>query len=337
VRAAVLERFGEPLVVREAPDPMPGAGDVVVRVRRTGLCGTDLKIVSGALSYVRPPLIPGHEVAGELADDHGELRCGQRVACYLYESCEECRLCRLGEPTLCRALVRMGVHRDGGLGEYVRIPARNALPIADHVPFEEAATAMDAVLTPWRGLRSRARLREGETLLVVGAGGLGLSAVQVGVALGARVAVVDPSAPNRERAAAVGAELALEPADASGAVEWSGGGVDVAFDGSGAPTGFRTAIDALRPGGRLVAVGYQVGVDYAYDSSRVPLDEITIVGVRPGTREEAAEVLDALAQGSVRPTVMDAVPLDEVNEALDRLRAGDAVGRIVVDVAGGGA
>jgi propanol-preferring alcohol dehydrogenase len=337
VRAAVLERFGEPLVVREAPDPAAGPDDVIVRVRATGLCGTDLKIVSGALPYVKPPLIPGHEVAGELADDHGELRRGQRVACYLYESCGECRLCRLGEPTLCRALVRIGVHRDGGLGEYLRIPARNALPLEDHVPFELAATAMDAVLTPWRGLRSRARLRAGETLLVVGAGGLGLSAVQVGVALGARVAVVDPSAACRERAAELGAELALEPADAAGVVEWSAGGADVAFDGSGAPEGFRTAIDALRPGGRLVVVGYQMGVDYAYDSSRIPLDEITLVGVRPGTREEAVEVLDALARGTVRPAVMDAVPLDDVNAALDRLRAGEAVGRMVVDVTGGGA
>jgi D-arabinose 1-dehydrogenase-like Zn-dependent alcohol dehydrogenase len=333
----VLERFGEPLVVREAPDPEPGPDDVIVRVRRTGLCGTDLKIVSGALPYVKPPLIPGHEVAGEVADDHGELRRGQRVACYLYESCGECRLCGLGQPTLCRALVRIGVHRDGGLGEYLRIPARNALPIAGHVPFELAATAMDAVLTPWRGLHSRARLREGETLLVVGAGGLGLSAVQVGIALGARVAVIDPSAANRERALALGAELALEPAAAGGALDWSGGGADVAFDGSGAPAGFRTALDGLRPGGRLVAVGYVVGADYAYDSSRVPLDEITIVGVRPGTREEAIEVLDALARGVVRPAVMDAVPLDDVNGALDRLRSGEAVGRMVVDVAGDGA
>jgi propanol-preferring alcohol dehydrogenase len=334
VKAAVLERFGEPLVVRDVPEPVAGPDEVIVRVHATGLCGTDLKITSGALPYVRPPLVPGHEVAGELVDDHGELSRGQRVACYLYESCGECRLCRLGEPTLCRALVRIGVHRDGGLAEYLRIPARNALPIGDDVPYELAATSMDAVLTPWRGLRSRAKLREGETLLVVGAGGLGLSAVQVGLALGARVAVVDPSAENRARAVELGAELALEPHAAAVALDWSGGGVDVAFDSSGAPEGFRTALDALRAAGRLVAVGYRVGADYAFDSSRVPLDEITIVGVRPGTREEAIEVLEAVARGTVRPAVMDSLPLEQVNTALDRLRSGEAVGRMVIDVSG---
>jgi D-arabinose 1-dehydrogenase-like Zn-dependent alcohol dehydrogenase len=333
VRAAVLERFGEPLVVRDVPDPVAGADDVIVRVRAAGLCGTDLKITSGALPYVHPPVIPGHEVAGELVDDHGELRRGQRVACYLYESCGDCRLCRLGEPTLCRALVRIGVHRDGGLAEYLRIPACNALPIEDHVPFELAATSMDAVLTPWRGLRSRAKLREGETLLVVGAGGLGLSAVQVGVALGARVAVVDPSAENRDRATELGAELALAPDAVAEALEWSGGGADVAFDSSGAPEGFRTALDGLRPAGRLVAVGYVVGVDYAFESSRLPLDEVTIVGVRPGTREEAIEVLDAVARGVVLPAVMDSLPLEQVNVALDQLRVGRAIGRMVIDPA----
>lgn len=331
MRAAVLDRFNEPLRVRDVPDPRPAAGEVVVRVRATGLCGTDLKVNSGALPSVELPLIPGHEVAGEVADDAGELARGQPVACYMYEWCGSCRLCRLGLNSLCRDLVRLGVERDGGLAEYVAVSARNLLPLGPDLTFEQAATCMDAVLTPWRGLKRRAAVREGELVAVVGAGGLGLNAVQIATMSGARAAVVDPAESHRAAALEVGAELALAPQDAAQLLEWSAGGVDVAVDSSGAPAGFRTAVDAVRPGGRVVCLGYQVGADYAFDSMRVPLDEITILGARVGTAGDARDVLDAVQAGHIRPTVTQRLGLEEVNTALERLEAGAVIGRIVID------
>jgi propanol-preferring alcohol dehydrogenase len=336
VKAAVLERFNEPLRVQDVPDPRPAAGEVVVRVRATGLCGTDLKVNSGVLPSVKLPLIPGHEVAGELADDVGELKRGQPVACYLYEWCGTCRVCRLGLNSLCGDLVRLGVERDGGLAEYVALPARNVLPIGPDLPFEHAATSMDAVLTPWRGLRRRADVKEGEFVAVVGAGGLGLNAVQIATMVGARAAVVDPAASHRAAALEVGAELALAPQDAGRLREWSGGGADIAVDSSGVPAGFRTAFDAVRPGGRVVCLGYKVGTDYAFDSKRIPLEEITILGARVGTAADARDVLDAVQAGHIRPTVTQRVALDEVNTALGHLEAGTVIGRIVIDQSGDG-
>lgn len=337
MKAAVLERFNHPLVVREVPDPVPADDEVVIKVRATGLCGTDLKLRSGDLASARLPVIPGHEVAGELTDDCGELRRGQPVACYMYEFCGRCRLCRLGATSLCPSLVRIGVERNGGLGEYMRLPARNVLPIPKGVPFAVAATCMDAVLTPWRGLRQRAGVQAGETVLVVGVGGLGLNGVQIARAAGARVVAIDPVASHRERAEQVGADFAVAPNEVESVLEWSSGGVDVALDSSGAPSGFATALRALRPGGRLVCVGYRVGTEYAFESSRIPLEEITILGARVGAREDATAVLEAVAGGVIAPAVADTLALGDVNAALRRLADGDVIGRIVIDVAGDGA
>jgi D-arabinose 1-dehydrogenase-like Zn-dependent alcohol dehydrogenase len=334
VRAAVLRRFCRPLQVGEIPAPEPQDGEVLVRVRATGLCATDLKLVSGALSSVRLPLIPGHEVAGEVVAGDTGLAKGQRVACYMYEPCGECRTCLLGHTSVCPLLVRIGVERDGGFAEYMRLRRDNALPIPDNVPFAAAAVAMDAVLTPWTALRTRARLQAGESVLVVGAGGLGLNAVQIGRGVGARVAVVDPQRTHRERAQEIGAELAVGPEALDAVRHWSGGGADVALDSSGAVAGFRAALDGVRRGGRVACCGYQVGVDYMFESSRVVLEEIAILGARLGTRAEACEVLNAVQQGWIRPTVTDELPLEGVNAALDRLRSGDVVGRLVINLNG---
>lgn len=328
----MLRHFARPLQVAEVPDPRPGDGEVMIRVRAAGVCGTDLKLRSGALPHVTLPRIPGHEVAGEVVVGNGYLSVGQRVACYIYEPCGRCRTCRLGHGSVCPQLVRIGLERDGGLAEYVVLPVENALPIPDAVSFGEAAVAMDSVLTPWTALHTRAKLQEGETLVVVGAGGLGLNAVQIARRLGARVAVVDPQASARRRALDLGAELAVQPGRAADVRGWADEGADAALETSGSPDGFRLAFSTLRPAGRVVVCGYRVGADYAFESSRVPLEELSILGARVGDRDDARQVIAALEDGLIRPTIMDELALEEVNAALHRLDAGHVVGRLVINL-----
>src|SRR3712207_4102698 len=191
---------------------------------------------------------------------------------------------------------------------------------------------MDAVLTPWRALRVRADVRSGEKVAIVGAGGLGLNAIQIARAAGATVAVVEPSARARESAEQLGASLAVGPDDAHRVGEWSDGGGDVALDASGAPSGFRTAFACVRPGGRLACVGYKVGADFAFDSSRLVLEEITVLGARPGRKVEAEDALREVERGAIRPEIMDRLPLERVNEALERLKDGEVVGRLVIEL-----
>jgi D-arabinose 1-dehydrogenase-like Zn-dependent alcohol dehydrogenase len=330
MRAAVLRAFGRPLELTEVPDPVPGPEEALVRVRAVGICGTDLKIIAGAFPDTPLPLVPGHEVAGELVADTGHLAAGTRVACYVYDPCGGCRWCQGGQETLCPASRRLGFDRWGGLADLIAVPRRNLLPFPAGVPFELAAVAMDAVTAPWRALTERARIGSGETLAVVGAGGLGLSGIQIARAAGARVAAVDPLAGNRELALQAGAELAVEPARATQVREWAGEGCDVAFEASGTREGFEVAAAVLRMGGRLVCCGYRPGQEYGLDSARLVLGEITVLGSRNGSRNDARAALAAVAEGRVRPQVTERLPLEAAERALERLREGGVRGRVVV-------
>ena len=331
MRAARLVGFGQPLEVGDAPEPELAEGELLVRVLAAGLCGTDLKLVDGKLPNVTLPRTPGHEIAGEVAHDPtGTHRDGDPVACYFYESCRRCRLCQLGRTTICRSVVRLGIERDGGLAELVAMPAANAVPLPEGVPLEVAAVAMDSVLTPWRALRERGALEPGESVVVVGSGGLGLNGVQIASDAGARVGVVDVELAARQKAHELGAELAVDPEDVARLVEWSDGGADLVLDTSGSAAGFETGVAALRPGGRLVSCGYQPGVKFSFESMRLPLDELTILGSRVGSAQDAADALDAVARGVVAPTVSEVIGLEEVNAGLRRLRAGEVVGRLAV-------
>jgi propanol-preferring alcohol dehydrogenase len=224
------------------------------------------------------------------------------------------------------------MERDGGLAEYVAAPVVSLLPFGDAIEPAVAAVTMDAVTTPWRALRVAGRLEAGEALVVVGAGGLGLNAVQVALDAGARVAVVEPDAERREVARELGAELAVAPEELGGVREWAGGGTDAALEVSGVRAGFDAAAASVRPGGRVICCGYRPQLEFGIDSARLVLDEIAVVGSRAGGREDARAALAAVQEGRIRPAIMETVPLAGVNEALDRLAGGAAVGRIVVDV-----
>jgi D-arabinose 1-dehydrogenase-like Zn-dependent alcohol dehydrogenase len=317
--------------VTEVADPRPAAGEALVRVRAAGVCGTDLKIADGAFDHLRLPLVPGHEVAGELVETAAGLEAGRRVACALYDSCGRCRFCRGGRPTLCPGVRRIGIERDGGLAEYLVVPAQSLIPFGESLSFAAAAVAMDAVTTPWRALRGCGALETGESVAVAGAGGLGLNAIQLAAGAGARVAAVEPDGERRALALELGAELAVAPDETDAVRDWSGGGVDLALESSGARAGFDAALATLRPGGRLVCCGYRPGMEYGLDSADLVLDEITLIGSRAGGPDDAREALAAVEDGRVAPKVMEELPLERVNEALDRVRSGRAVGRVVID------
>ncbi|HEV7844930.1 MAG TPA: zinc-binding dehydrogenase [Thermoleophilaceae bacterium] len=326
----MLRRFGEPLELAEIEPPRPAPGEALVRVRAVGICATDLKLGSGALPGVELPIVPGHEVAGELVEPAGGLAAGARVACALYDSCEGCDHCRAGRPTLCTEVRRIGIERDGGLAEYLALPERSLIPFGESISFAEAAVTMDAVTTPWRALRVRGALAAGESVAVVGAGGLGLNAIQVALDCGARVAAVEPNEERRRIALELGAELAVPPEEFETVRDWAGQGVDLAFDGSGVRAGFETALATVAAGGRVVCCGYRPGLDYSMDSGRLVLEEITLLGSRAGGPADARAALASVEEGRIAPPIMETLPLERVNDALEALRAGSALGRIVI-------
>lgn len=330
MKAALLTKFSAPYEFKDVPMPVPGPNDCLVRVRACGICGTDLKISAGAFSDTPLPMIPGHEVAGELVEDAGGMKKGQRVALQVFHPCGRCRWCLLGEETLCPNPPRIGFNRDGGLAEYIAVPVDTAIPFDDSLAFEAAGVGMDAVLSPWRALMERARVRSGESVVVIGAGGLGLAGIQISRAAGARVAAVDPVAPHREEALRSGAEIAVEPGGVQQVLDWTGpGGADVVYEASGSRAGLDMAAQLITPGGRLICNGWAPNVEYGMQSSQLVLREISLIGSRAGTRRDIRAVLRALERGQVTPAY-EPIALEEINHAMARLKAREVIGRFVV-------
>lgn len=334
MRAAMLTAFGEAPVVTTLPRPVPGPGEVLVRVRRTGLCGTDLKISSGVF---RPglglPVVLGHEIAGEVAESRiPEMREGTRVACHAYLTCGGCVGCVGGRTNICRDVLLLGADRPGGLAEYVVVPAENLIPFAPSIDFETAAVTMDAVATTWHALRVRGRAAAGERVVVVGAGGLGLNAVQVAKGLGAHVSVVEPNRERRLAARECGAECVVAPEETDELRAWAPDGADLAFEVSGTRAGFVAGAGLLGAGGRVVCCGYYPGVEFGLESMDLVGRELSVLGSRGNSRADAADALAAVERGEIRPRIDSIHELDQVATAFARLASGEPRGRVVVSL-----
>lgn len=336
VRAAVLDRFGEPLDLRAVQKPEPGSGEVIVRTRAAGICRTDLKVVDGAVPTVEPPLIPGHELAGEvvaLGPEVNGVEEGARVAVALDFVCGFCHYCRRGELDHCSNLRRLGFEVDGALAEYVRVPASNLIPIPPDVSFAEAATVPDAIGSPYHAVMGRAGVRPGQTVAVYGLGGLGLSAVQIAGVAGAKVIAIARTDERRRLAEDLGATWSIDPRD--GAISeqirdlTDGIGVDAFIDIVGIEGSVEQGVRSSRKGGKVVVVGYMVP---EFSSPTLPLvyDEVAIMGSRSSTRTELLESMDLVGQGRVQSIIGAEIGIDEVNDGLEKLRAGSVIGRAVV-------
>lgn len=339
MEAMVLERFGAPLQHTEAREPNLRPNEVLVRVGACGVCGTDLKVSSGALQGIALPRIMGHEIAGTVERVGAEVenvRPGQRVTCYYYVSCGRCSNCRSGRGTVCTEFQgRLGFERDGGYAEFVAVPAQNCVPIPDHLGFAEAGVLEDAVATPYHALVTRGGLRAGETAVVMGAGGLGLNAIQVAVAAGARVIAVDVEERRLQRARELGADRTVLYSAGSYAEDVraaaDGRGIDLVLETVSRTETLRANAAVLEPGGRLVPVGYYPGTDFALDTSELVLREISVLGSRAAGLNEVERAVDLVAAGRVKPEISLRLPLRSANEALSELRSGQLMGRAVID------
>lgn len=330
MRAALLTAVGSPLELTEVPRPVPRPHEVVVAVRAVGICATDLKIAAGLMPTLTLPRVLGHEVAGEVEEGTDAVAVGMRVAVRGLLGCGRCPSCAIGNETICSEASYLGLQRDGGFAEYVVVPVESVIPIPDSLSFEAAAVTMDSVLATYRALVTRGGLRPGESVLIVGAGGLGLAAVQVGISVGARVAVVDLDPDHQAAALQAGAEIAVGPEGLEEVRAWSAGGVDLGLETAGARAAFDLLAALMKPGGRIVCNGYQPGREYGIQSLELVTKEISVLGSRNGNHSDALAALHAVADGAIAPLIAEVLPLEQVADAMARLRAGLVVGRIVL-------
>lgn len=343
MRAVRYTAYGERPRLVDAPAPVCPPAGVVVTVGATGVCRSDWHAWQGH-DPVALPHTPGHEFAGTVAVVGAQVRgwgVGARVTAPFVCGCGVCATCRAGDQQVCPHQTQPGFTHAGSFAEQVVVHAAdvNLVGLPDEVGFVAAASLGCRFATAWRALTAHGRLAAGDWLAVHGCGGVGLSAVLLGVALGARVVAVDPVAASRRLAAELGAEVVLDgSADVAAVVrEVTGGGAHVSLDAVGSAHTAVASVLSLRRRGRHVQVGLLFRADATppLPMDRVVAQELEIHGSHGMAARHYPALLDLVRSGRVQPErlVGRVVGLAEAGEALAGLgRPGSAAGLTVVEV-----
>ena len=340
MKAVRLVEIGKPLQEMEIPVPEIGDADVLVRVKAAGICHSDVHYWEGISPVSGLPHTLGHEIAGvveEIGSNVTTHTIGQRVCLHYLLTCGDCVFCRSSSEQFCESGLMLGKDVDGGYAEYVAVPARNAVPLHEAVPFEHGAVLMCSSATVYHALR-KARLRAGETIAVFGVGGLGMSAVQLAKVFGALdVYAVDISAEKLRAARRYGA-LPVDASEGDPVRELRDRtgkrGVDVALALVGLPGPMRQAIQSLAPYGRAVLVGL-TDRPLCVDTYREVLGkEAEIIGCSDHLLEELPLLVEFARQArlDLSRVVTETIPLEAgaVNGVVERLHRFGAGIRTVI-------
>ena len=280
------------LEIRDFPDPTPGPGEVVLSIKASGMCGSDLKFYRATgnetaalgLGGSGKPVIAGHEPCGIIAAvgpgvSEIEGTVGQRVMNHHYQGCGTCKHCRVGWSQLCKAGITVyGVTAHGGHAEYLKVPVRTLVPLPEELSFVAGAAVSCGTGTAYGALR-RMHIAGGSTLAVFGQGPVGVSATLLGAKMGARVIAVESNAERRALALRFGADKAIEPTDAEKVLKelTRGEGVDLAMDTTGVSSARIAAVRSAKTWGTVCFVGE--GGDVTIDVSKDMLrKQLTIIG-----------------------------------------------------------
>ena len=333
-RAAVFEEPVGPagVHVRDLPTTEPAPGQVAVEIRAASINHLDLFMASGA-QKITPPRVIAADGAGIVhASADPRWKAGDEVVIYPVVCDWECEWCRQGQQVHCRHFGVVGEQSEGTACELFHIDARNLYPRPKGLTWTEAAAFPLTFLTAWRMLTTRARLHEGEKVLVVGASaGVAVAAIKIAKHLGARVYATSRSEEKRRRAMEIGAEATFDSADFSKAVRSAtDGGVDVVFEHVGAAT-LAESMRSVGFGGRIVTCGSTSGVKAEIMMPRLFWGQLDLLGSTMGNASEFEQVLSAIDHG-LRPVVDRVYPLDQVQAALARLDAAEQFGKVVLSV-----
>jgi alcohol dehydrogenase, propanol-preferring len=334
MHAAVVHSFDEPLAVEEKPIPVPGAGEIVVRIETCGLCHTDIHAAHGDWPVKpNPPFTPGHEGVGivtELGAGVTEVALGDRVALpWLGYACGTCEYCVSGWETLCPNQQMMGYTMDGGFAEYAKAFGRYVVKVPDGISPAEASPLTCAGVTTYKAVKV-AGTRSSDLVAVFGIGGLGHLAVQYAAIAGGRVVAVDVIDEKLELARELGAEFTVNAAkeDPVAAIQKLGG-ADQAIATAVSPRAVEQAYGSLRRRGTIVFVGLPADNYVQLPIFETVLNGITVVGSIVGTRLDLREVFELHAAGKTK-VILEERPLSEVNEAIEDVNAGRIPARIVL-------
>ncbi len=341
MKALVKAEAGPGLWLKDVPEPKPGPGEVLIRVLRTGICGTDLHIDAWnewAQHTIKPPLVVGHEFVGEvvrLGEDVTSVYPGEIVGAEGHITCGKCRNCLAGRRALCANTVGIGVHRDGAFAEYIVMPAANLWP---HLSQPKIDLDVASIFDPFGNavhVATQYRL-VAEDVLITGAGPIGLMAAIVARHIGARfVVITDVSEYRLDLARKVGVTLAVDVRKTRlSEVQHELGmkeGFDVAFEMSGVPSALREMIDNMAHGGRIAILGLPEH-EFPIDWSQVVFKMLTVRGVYGRQIFETWYQMSVFVQSGldISPVITHRFPYREYREAFKVAHSG-LCGKVVLD------
>jgi D-arabinose 1-dehydrogenase-like Zn-dependent alcohol dehydrogenase len=339
-----VRAYGEPLERIELEDPELRPGHALLEILTCGVCFSDVKTSRGRMPFsgeLALPHIPGHEICARVVrSDPPVLEPGTVVVVYHLWPCGRCSRCRAGIEQLCLDPQGWtGFRTPGGFQERLVAPLDRLTVVPPEIDPVRAAPLTCAIGTAYRAVTARARAQPGGRLVVIGLGGVGIHALQIAAAMGARTIGLDTSERALEVARGLGLEAhhAANPAAEEEILARSGGdGVDAVVDTVGSAATLQQAFRLVRAGGRIVGVGYAVDSRIDLPTARFVLEEVELVGSRYVAMDELDRVVSLVADGRVEPVVDRVLPLSAANEAFDALESGEVVGRVVLDVAGVG-
>ena len=345
MRAAIFDEFRGPLEVREVPDPQCPADGAIIRLKACGVCRCDWHAWRGGDPDVVAPHVPGHEFAGvieEVGCDCRQVNIGDRVTAPFILACGNCEDCLHGDPTVCSDQEIVGFTAWGAFAELLPVPRAdfNLVTLPEDIGFLEAAGMGCPVTTSFRAIMERAKLQAGEWLAVHGCGGIGLSAVMIGAAIGAPVLAIDVNDEALELATSLGAKEVLNASgmdDVGQAVRAvTGGGAHVSIDALGITDTFHNSLAGLRKLGRHVQIGMPLG---RHAEPSIPLLEtvysrqISIIGTRGIAASRFSDLFEMISERKMDllKLVTKTIPLEEAGASLAAMDGYPGAGITVID------
>jgi L-iditol 2-dehydrogenase len=326
---AVLEAPHK-VTIREAPAPEPGAGEALLAPERVGICGSDMHAWHGLHPFITPPVVPGHEFSATVcsAPDGSGLSHGDRVTVEPNLICGVCRNCRAGRYNICDTLKVIGCQTPGAMADFLTVPVDKIIPLPEAMGLEEACL-IEPLAVGIHALK-RARFQPGESVLILGAGTIGLMCLQAAKAMGAGVKMITDLQDWRlERAQTLGAGATFraDDPDLRAAVRRVAGpdGADIILECVGYPAAMRAAVEASRKGGRIVVVGVH-GEPVDLNVGLIQDWELDVYGSLMYTREDFEQALDLISRGRVETQsfITHRFPLEEAARAYETLDDPDA-------------
>ena len=357
MKSAKIMAPNEPLQVSESETPQPQGNQVLLKVKSEGVCHSDLHLWEGGYDLgdgqflkvtdrgVKYPVTPGHEIVGtveELGDSVTGVSKGDDVLVFPWMGCGECPACKVGNENLCDTPKSMGLFQNGGYSDYVLVPNFKYLAKLDGVDPDSATSLACSGLTAYNSVK-KANANSPEFLVIVGAGGLGLMAIQIAKAITkAKIICIDNDDKKFDTAKKMGADFVVNTSVTGSIASGTGSpidkiisicngkGADSVIDFVNAPQTVKVGLGVLRKRGNLVLVGL-FGGSFELSLVTVPLKSITIQGAYTGNYNDMVELLDLARKGVINPVISKRYTLDEANTALEDLKARKIIGRAVIN------